>query len=403
MDTQLSRCLKDIEIIHKELDANLVLLAKNVDDGYGQLRKINKQCSKYAKELEKSNQTGMGMVVQLAGFAITGVAGAYNAAKAASAHNEALRKLLAQKVKIANEKYDGISKIKRLAQKNEKTLSDLFTKHLEQSYSEHDLLDNTDNTQGIISEIKRVGDIYKLAKFNMMMINYLLKEYDAWRNYQQKSEERRPVMSFVNNDISELLFNRRKKKGFKLNLQSVISRDGSGGKITGAELLFLTDSSITGCILLDKMIQADEIVDLGVKPAGIAEELIGENTAFEEYESSLSAYNGWWHGPAFLALVLAGLSVWFDSTCWGWMSEWWAVFRWMATLVLVIVEFIIIGFACKPLFDDETKKERLDGILNNAIQKQLDEVGYVEIYEPDLEEKNVLWEGAKGLFKGIFS
>lgn len=48
---------------------------------------------------------------------MSGLGGAFNAAKAASAHNEALDKLMQQKVKIANEKFDSISRVQKLAER----------------------------------------------------------------------------------------------------------------------------------------------------------------------------------------------------------------------------------------------------------------------------------------------
>lgn len=51
-DGLLSQCNKDIEEVQRELDANLTRLAEDVDQGFGQLRAINKQCMDIAERLQ---------------------------------------------------------------------------------------------------------------------------------------------------------------------------------------------------------------------------------------------------------------------------------------------------------------------------------------------------------------
>ncbi len=399
LDGQLSQCMNDIEAVQKELDANLTLLAKHVDQGFGQLRNLNKQSMEFAKQLSDSGHEVAGMAVQLAGAAISGISGAVTAAQAAAAHNDALAKLMQQKVKIASERYEGICRIQKIAERNEATLFNLFSQTLMQEYSERELTSNPANAKGIINEINRVDDAYKLSRSNLLMVGFLLDEYKAWMNNQQKSGSRRPIPSFVNYFIHDWMFDHN--NGMGLNLQSVISRKGTRGKITGAELLFLTDSSITACGLYNKMSNG-VIRGIGVEPGGVARKLVENNSAYKEYASSLSSYNGWWHAPALIALVIVGVSIWFDGLCLGWMSEWWAFFRWVVMIIIGIIEFGVVMMSCSSLFNDEDKQKRLNEIFNKAQKKQLDEMGYVKIYEPDLKEKNVLWEGTKGFFNGIF-
>lgn len=408
-DQLLSQCNKDIEEVQRELDANLTLLAENVDRGFGQLRNINKQCMDIAEQLQNSGFGKAANVVSLAGFAISGLGSAFNAANAASAHNEALDKLMQQKVKIANARFDGLCRVQKIAEKNDANFFKVLSHELVHEYNESDLVANPTNTNGIINEILRVEATFKMASYNLMMVNFLLDEYKAWMNYKQKSGKRRPVMSFVNNSINDWLFGHN--NGLGLNMQSVISRKGRRGKVTGAELLFLTDSSITACSLYGQMSNGNELADLmqtgavrdiGVEPGGIAKTFIEKNSAYQKYQASLSEYNGWWHAPAFAALIIVGLSVGFDILCWGWMSEWWAFFRWVIMIILVLIEYGILTASCPILFDDAKKREHLNGICSKARDKQLREMGYVEIYEPNYEKKNVLWEGAKGFFNGIF-
>jgi len=399
-DQLLSQCNKDIEEVQRELDANLTRLAEDVDQGFGQLRNINKQCMDIAEQLQTSGFGKAATVASWAGLAISGLGGAFNAAKAASAHNEALDKLMQQKVKIANEKFDSISRVQKLAERTDASLSKALFNDLVQEYKERDLVANNATTNGIIKEILRIEAAYKVANYNLMMVNFLLDEYKAWKNHRQKSGTRRPVMSFVNNDITDWMFDCN--NGLGLNLQSVISRKGRRGKVTGAELLFLTDSSITACGLFGQMSNGDEVREIGVEPGGIAKKLIEKNSAYQKYSSSLSEYNGWWHAPALAALVIVGLSVGFDILCWGWMSEWWAFFRWVVMIILVLIEYGILSASCPTLFDDGKRRERLNEICNKAQDEQLREMGYVEIYEPDYEKKSVLGEGVKGFFEGIF-
>ena len=84
-DQLLSQCNKDIEEVQRELDANLTRLAEDVDQGFGQLRNINKQCMDIAEQLQTSGFGKAATVASWAGLAISGLGGAFNAAKAASA------------------------------------------------------------------------------------------------------------------------------------------------------------------------------------------------------------------------------------------------------------------------------------------------------------------------------
>ena len=402
VELELSQCLQDIEIVQKELDDNLTLLAQNVDQGFGQLRAINKQCREFAKELTKSGHEIAGMSVQLASAAVTGVAQAWSAAKAAQAHNEALDKLIKQKRKIAREKMVSVFITRRKASANYERLEKLFSKEITQEYSEQDLLDNLQAARAIANEINRIDDFYKLAAYNLNMIDYLLHEYRAWMDNEQTSGQKRPIMLYVNNEIKDFLFDQEEDNTLGLNFNSVISRDGREGKVTGAELLFLTDSSITACGILDNAFATDgEVAKLDVKPAGIAAELIENNDAYELYKESQASYEYGWYKYAIGGVIAIGLSLWFTYACWGWMSDWWAFFRWVAMIIVVGIEAIIVGILCNSLY--ESAKENRQKTYEDGFQTQLNKAGYVEIYQPDLEKKDVVVEGVKGLFNGLFN
>lgn len=399
LDEQLLQCNKDIEEVQRVLDANLTLLSEHVDQGFDQLRSINNLCGDIACQLSNSGHRKAANVVEWAGLAISCVGGAIEGVRAARAHNAALAKMMQQKIKIANEKYDSISRIQKIAERNSGTLNNLFYQVLTQEYRESDLVAKPANAKGIIKEIKRVSDLYSVSQYNLLMIGFLLDEYKAWMNHRQKSGTRRPIPSFVKYSVNEWMFDR--ENGMGLNLGSVVSRKGRRGKITGAELLFLTDSSISSCSFYNQMSNG-AVCGLGVEPGGIAKNLLENNNAYKGYVSSLSDYEGWWHGPVLGALVIVGLSVWFDIACWGWMSGWWAFFRWVAMIIICLIEYGLLSAVCPTLFNGGDRQELLGEICNEAQKKQLDEMGYVEIYEPDLEEKNVWKEGAKGIWSSLF-
>ncbi len=407
-DQLLSQCNKDIEEVQRELDANLTLLAENVDQGFGQLRNINKQCMDIAEQLQNSGFGKAANVVSFAGIAISGIGGAFNAAKAASAHNEALDKLMQQKVKIANEKFDSISRVQKLAERTDASFFNALSHDLVQEYNESDLVANPTTTNDIINEIRRIEATFKVASYNLMMVNFLIDEYKAWMNCQQRSGSRRPVMSFVNNRINDWMFDCN--NGLGLNLQSVISRNGRNGKITGAELLFLSDPSITACSLYGQMSDDDVMSDpastgvvreIGVEPDGIAKTFMDNNSAYQKYLSSLKEYKGWWHAPAFVVWMLVGISFIIDIECWKGMSEWWAFFRWVIMIILVLIEYGILTASCPTFFDDGKRRKHLNWICNKAKQKQLGEMGFVKIYEPNYKKKSVANAAFKGFLKGV--
>lgn len=394
VQNELALCLNDMKEVEKELDAHLQLLGDKVDKGFAQIQKLNSESLKAADELSKMGHPKVGMVVAVAGVAISGVMGAINEMEAASAHNAALQKLMEQKVKIAREKISSMIALKPKALRPYLKLQKLLKKELEQKYSDHDLMENPESLEGIIGNIARVMEIYKTSRYNIMTIDYLIAEYKAWLNYNQKSDLMRPIMCHVNNELYYDLF--CDDKSYNLNI--TMTRTGANGKISGAELMFLSSPSLSSCLFYDCVKNNDCVQDIEVEPVGIAETLLKKNEAYKEYKSSLDDTNRWWCGPFLAAVACIVVSIAFDYFCFDWIENWWAFFRWIAKIVIVGIELLIVGVVAFDKDEKEIKKE----ICEKASQKQLDLMEYVEIYQPDLEEKSVFAAGVKGLFKGVF-
>ncbi|PNP91225.1 hypothetical protein BFS16_12230 [Hoylesella timonensis] len=395
IDDELNSCLNDMKAVDQVLDEHLTLLAENVDQGFLQLKELGTQISIAANQIAKMGHPKFGSVVAISGVALTSALGAYNEVKAAYEHNKELDRLLTQKVKIAKEKKAGIELIRETALCPYHRLQKLLVNEFEHKYNEQDLLDNPENTEVIVGEIARVCELYKTSRYSLTMVDYLIAEYNAWLNFQQKSDLPRPIMAHVNNELYVDIFELNNKKRY--NLCTTITRNEANGEISGAELLFLADPSITSCYLLPFAENSEVISDLDFQPNGIAEVLLCENTAYINYKERLSKANELKNGTKIMVALILVLSIVFDYFCFGWIGSWWAFFRWLTYILVVGVELAILCVVGTS-YDKEDQKKNCE----EAACEQLDLMGYVEVHEPDLEKKNLLTAGVDGILKNIF-
>lgn len=404
IETQLTECVREMREVEMALEEHLQLLSENVDKGFGQLRTLCHESYKFAETLTDYGHVKVATALTVATAAFSGVAGAYNAVQAARAHNEALDRMMMQKRKIALAKHKGLERISELAERHENKLDKLLSFELKNQYNEATLLNTSGRLEEIVDNIRRVAELYKVANFNLYLVNYLTAEYKAWLKYEQRSELPRPTHWNPNIDIYTAL-----QENFIGNWQASINSRTGNGSVSGAELLLFSDPQITSCLVLDKSASLltensnNEISDLQLAPSGVALPLLEYNAAYNKYKEGLKDFQHWWYSYAIGGLIIVGLSIWFDCALLGWISEWWTFFKWVVMLPVVIFELVIWANVMDPVFDDEKSKEEKDKIYSAFIQQHAALAGHESIYEPDLEKKNLLEAGAKGFFDGLLS
>lgn len=398
LSQQLQLAMKDMHQVEAELDAQLAVLGSKVDDGFKQLQHVNKAGMTIARTLLARGHKKYAMGVIGIGFALSGIAGVYSGVKAARAHNRALDRLLEQKKKIARTKIHSLLKVEEIARRNEAALRNLFEKESSQTYQTSSLLENKKNRRGITDNLLTIINLYKISLYNMYMVEFILNEYRAWNDGRQRSGTKRPVMSMVNNEIYKRLTNGGNRK----YVENLLAYEQSS--ISGGDICFLADNSLSSAMLVEHAFCHSRGVEhLKGPKSAIAKRLMKPNVPFRLYRRSerLLWFFGEWPVLVTMGVIFASLFAFLDYKCYGWWSEWIPYIKWIALIVLGVLEIIVLAIS---LFAYDCNFDRIrESICRRGKMKQLRIMGYVEIYEPDLEKKNLLWAGTKGFISGLIS
>lgn len=398
LSQQLQLAMNDMHQVEVELDAHLTVLGSKVDDGFKQLQHVNKAGMTIARTLLARGHKKYAMGVIGIGFALSGIAGVYSGVKAARAHNRALDRLLEQKKKISRTKIHSLLKVEEIARRNEAALRNLFEKESSQTYNTSSLLENKKNGRAIKDNLLTIINLYKISLYNLYMVEFILDEYRAWNDGRQRSGTKRPVMSMVNNEIYKRLTNGGNRK----LIENLLANEPSS--ISGGEICFLADNSLSSAMLVEHAFcHSEGIEHLKGPKSTIAKKMMKPNVPFRLYRRSerLLWFFGGWPVLVTMGVVLASLFAVLDYKCYGWWAEWIPYVKWVALIVLGALEIIVLAIS---LFTYECNIEKIRAaICRKGKMKQLRIMGYVEIYEPDLEKKNLLWAGTKGFISGLIS
>lgn len=398
LQVELNACLTDIERIEKELDEQLKILGEKVDAGFSQMRETNKSLFKAATQAVRYPYFAAGIVV--AAVAFSTISGAVEKVKAAKAHNSALDKLLVMKKSIANEKLKNVKSLKTIINKVQNRLKSLVVNEAEISLNATILNDKKMfATKSLI--MNRTMAIYRTSEYSGLLIEYLEKEYEAWLNDRQYSSMERPTYLDSNLKILDML---TETCDGTLSLEQIF--EPHSNEVRGAETYVATDSQLLSCALIITGLddKHNEITRLPRIQNKLLKRYIKKNRPYKIYRR-YSFLRNYIARPLTgnvitgLLIILALVLNYLIFQLFGW-AIW---LEWLLGVIMTIAEVVII-ILCKidEIFDD-WHDAMCSKIYSACFEKLSKSAGYVEIYKPDLDKKNVAWEGVKGAAQGLFN
>lgn len=397
LQSKMEDCIAEIQEVEKELDEQFKMLGEKVDAGFAQIGSLNKECMGIAKSIGNAfDSEHLAWGLSAAVCAVGAVMGAMEKIEAAKAHNEALDKMLELKNQIANEKLATTERLSEKAAKVEGRMFQLIEAEAGKEYGLQDVKSPLFQQQ--LSNMNREMELYRLACYTRILVDFLCAEYKAWLLGKHCSKQNRPSYYDANLHIAKGLSPYHRLDCAFPSLDKV-------NTITGADVYLATDASLLSPALCkfglkmkeDKYEYDNYNKGAKMKPLPkiknkCARELLKHNIAYKSYKKYL-----FWtkYGQpivftslAFVVLALVlGLFHWLDWAAW---------LEWTLGIILSIGGIIGAGLVSEEI-------EIPQSMYAKAKKKQLQLAGYVKIFRPDFEKKSVLWAGVSGAAQGLLS
>lgn len=400
---QLDTYVGEFEKIENELNSQLQLLGENIDKGFIQLKFLNKNISQITNDLLRStcNATiGAEVATIICSSIIRSVTRCMASIKEAKEHNKSLDKLLVLKQEIARQKILSITKIEASIDNVVKNIGKLIKNEALSKISITDISKNILDMK--LSIMNRTLLIYRNIIYYQLLTQYLQAEYEAWLSGKQYSGIERPTLLNVNITATKALNNYLKEIGHSLNIPSLFSSQKRD--ILGAYVYLSTDSQLLSVCLLDYGMPSDrnEIKKTPKLHNTSLKSFIKSNSAYKIYRSSYYKLNYWiklFNGYVIVSLIIAvnllAIIIIFNLT------NWWTWIEWTLGTILFFIGSIIACFN----YDDfeEYHQRKIKNFCFKTRKKMITISGYVEIFRPNLDKKNILKAGFDGAIKGFIS
>lgn len=346
----------------------------------------------YAKIVRDTFGTALGVMTLsavkknrylLAGEVLARGIGAIGAYKAAKRHNKMLDRYQEVKKEHARLNMGKVVRLNDEVKRNLPMAEKFFRYGMNLRY---DLRDADEKKVLRVANIElRYLTLYRTSLFLLEISKYLMKEYDAWNHGNQTSGYRMPDYYSVNElllkDISP---NGEGYKGIELAAES-------DGRLTGAEIMLLSDPQLSLCSL------KDSFAEINYKDASPAVKImLEENEGVQRYISESHAYMTHIRKkPALVINFLCFLAL-AGTFCLAFFYFPHGAFRW-----------IIFGLSVGAIIKiDRTNVMKIkiahvkegEKIIEAARKKMTEYCGYVPTPDFDYKHKSKLKETAKTFF-----
>lgn len=399
---QLDAYVGDFEKIENELNNQLQLLGENIDKGFIQLKSINQNINQITNDLLHSvGTTSSAALISIAFSSIIQSAlCCFTSIKEAKQHNKSLDKLLILKQEIAQQKTQSITKIGTSIDKVAQNIRNLIKN---EALSKITITDVSKNILDMkLSIMNRTLLIYRNTVYCQLLTQYLQAEYKAWLSGKQYSNIERPTLFNVNTTATKDLNNYLKETGYNLNIPSLFSSQKRD--IFGAYVYLSTDSQLLSVYLLDygMPLNRNEIKKMPKLHNTSLKSFIKSNTAYKTYRSSyykLNYWIKWFNGYVVVALIIAiillAIITLFSLT------NWWTWIEWTLGIILFFTGSIIVCFNYD--YFENSHQRRVENFCLTTRKKMMIISGYIKIFRPNLDKKNILKAGFNGAIKGFIN
>lgn len=394
LQTELTSCMNEVQQIEAEIDAQLKELGEKVDEGFMQMSQLNKQITSVATSVLKNTRWEKGVAV--ASAAINAVAGAWESVKHAKAHNEALDKLMVTKRQIARARLDSIERLGKVTAHVVERLEKLVDNEAERTLD----IDAMTMQLWLAQEavMMKTMSLYRASLYSKMLVDYLHAEYKAWLQGKQKSSLGRPTYYDCNLAIAEHLC---KGETPEERMHQLASPDET--TMSGTDVYLINDPQILSVMLIAYGLtgEGNQITPLTVTNETPAGQELAATELYQSYKKSAGRMEtAAFFSPGMITFLMLVAGLGLDWLLFHWL-DWAGWIEWTLGIILGFVICIIVGALHEGV--SSMHAQWVEDIYTDELNKQLEASGYVEIYEPDLEKKNVAWEGVKGTVTGLLS
>ena len=417
LDRIIQECVGEIEMVEKELNSQLDEIGNKIDAGFNQMANLVATITDVAVNVSQGiisdrNREKMELWGEITAKAIDVIGATYNAYQ----HNKTLDKLLVQKQAIASAKRASLQRILPVIDKTHDKLQKIVLAEGGKSY-DFPKLENQPVRDMLFQNMDRILFAYRASEYVYLISEYLLAEYNAWLNGEQRSSIARPTYLDVNQNIIALL-----APDENSNIREISKTIASNPrKISGASLYFLRDASLTSVLLLGEGMVPDEnnpgedtfvTQEVPEISSSIMEEILEDNGTFQSFKSSSIEYKTVKENDksGMVGCILFPLSIVATWAVFHYVfSDWATWLQWVVGIIAGGILIFIVGIIVNNM--SEKVKAKLEEINSYNFQDLIDRTGYVEIQEPDVEKKSVLGTavsglldmvgGAEGITKGI--
>lgn len=404
LDAMLDECMGEILKVEAELNEQLDDIGKKIDSGFSQMANLVATVTDVAVEVSQGfiNDENRGKIDvwgNRAAQAINVVGATISAYK----HNKALDKLLVQKQSIASAKRASLQRILPAIERTHDKIEKLLVAEGRKSF-EISKLEDASVRDLLFTNMDKILAAYRAAEYVSLTSEYLLAEYNAWLNGDQRSSIARPTYLDVNQNIIVLL-----APGDSNNVRKISSTLASSpNALQGSSLYFLHDTSLASVLLLGEGMVPDETnpgedtfvtQEVPQIQSDVIGDIISTNEAFLSYQKSSLAYKATQDGDHSGLVGFIGFLASIGGT-WAlfhyYLTDWATWIQWVVGIILAGTLITIVSSISSSM--SEKVKDKLDAINQNNFNDLIEKTGYVEIQEPDVEKKSVLGTAVSGLF-----
>lgn len=403
-DIMLDEYMGEIQRVESELNQQLNEIGEKIDAGFTQMANLIETVTDFAVEasqglISDQNRNKIGLWGDRAVNAVNLVGSVYNAYQ----HNKALDKLLVQKQAIASAKRASLQRILPRIEKTHNQIEKLIVAEGKKSY-ELSKLEDSSIRDLLFTNMDKILAAYRAAEYVSLTSEYLMAEYNAWLDGNQRSSIPRPTYLDVNQNIVSLL-----APGNNNNVRKISSTlSSSPNSLQGSSLYFLHDTSLTSVLLLGEGMVPDEAnpgedTFVTQKIPQIQSDVIGDiistNEAFQSFKQYALKYK------SVDKYVIPGIFVCFGiiisiGVPWAlfhyYLTDWATWIQWVVGIIIAGILINIISSIGEKMLDRISDK--LNAINQDYFNDLIEKTGYVEIQEPDVEKKSVMGTAVSGLY-----
>ena len=408
-DIMLDEYMGEIQRVESELNQQLNEIGKKIDAGFTQMANLVETVTDIAVEasqglINDQNRIKIGLWGDRAVNAINLVGSVYNAYQ----HNKALDKLLVQKQAIASAKRASLQRILPRIEKTHDQIEKLIVAEGKKSYELSKLKDSSIRDL-LFTNMDKILAAYRAAEYVSLTSEYLMAEYNAWLDGDQRSSIPRPTYLDVNQNIVSLL-----APGDNNNVRKISSTlSSSPNTLQGSSLYFLHDTSLTSVLLLGEGMIPDEenpgedtfvTQEVPQIQSDVIGDIVSTNETFQSFKrfaldykaTKDSDYSGM-IGCIGTITSIGGTWVLFHF----FLNDWATWVQWVVGIIIAGIIFTI--FVSIRINIENKVNEKLNTINQNNFNDLIEKTGYVEIQEPDVEKKSVMGTAVSGLIDVFFN